>query len=166
MLNIVKGSVSFKHLWTVNGVVHPSYKSACYALGLLTDDSEWIDCLHKASTWATGDHLYYLFAIILAFCEVSDQATVWCAYYEILVKDILSKQRKQFNVPSLELSTRQISNYALSYIDNTLKAYGKSLQEISGMSMSIEGLFKEFGNNLLSKEISYDIYELGQLHES
>jgi hypothetical protein len=49
LLNIVKGPRSFKEIRTVNGVLYPTFKSACYALGLLDDDKEWHETLNHAS---------------------------------------------------------------------------------------------------------------------
>lgn len=40
LLTVVRGPMSFEHLRTVNGVVHPTYRAACVALGLLEDDGE------------------------------------------------------------------------------------------------------------------------------
>ncbi|XP_074347337.1 uncharacterized protein LOC141686186 [Apium graveolens] len=54
LLNFVKWSISFECIRTVNGVTYPTFKAACYALGLLDDDREWVDCLSKAAVWATG----------------------------------------------------------------------------------------------------------------
>ncbi|CAH1433286.1 unnamed protein product [Lactuca virosa] len=39
----VKGPTSFDELRTVNGETHSSFRDACYALGLLDDDKEYID---------------------------------------------------------------------------------------------------------------------------
>jgi hypothetical protein len=41
LLNIVKGPQSFKDIRTVNSVLYPTFKLACYALGLLDDEEEW-----------------------------------------------------------------------------------------------------------------------------
>uniref|UniRef100_A0A453RTU0 Uncharacterized protein n=1 Tax=Aegilops tauschii subsp. strangulata TaxID=200361 RepID=A0A453RTU0_AEGTS len=51
--------------FTVDGVVHPTYKSACYALGLLNDDKEWDDCIKEASHWASAPQMRQLFYTIL-----------------------------------------------------------------------------------------------------
>lgn len=61
LLKFVKGSTSFECIRMVNGVTYPTFKSACYALGLLDDDKEWIDCLTKAANWAGSNELKNLF---------------------------------------------------------------------------------------------------------
>ncbi|XP_015955007.1 uncharacterized protein LOC107479381 [Arachis duranensis] len=65
LLNIQKGCLSYVHLRTVNGVVYGTFKEACYALGLLQDDKEFIDAIIEASTWASGNYLRDLFVVLL-----------------------------------------------------------------------------------------------------
>ena len=45
LLNTVRVSTSFENIRAVNRVLYPTFKAACYALGLLDDDKEWHDCL-------------------------------------------------------------------------------------------------------------------------
>uniref|UniRef100_A0A453HZ06 Uncharacterized protein n=1 Tax=Aegilops tauschii subsp. strangulata TaxID=200361 RepID=A0A453HZ06_AEGTS len=68
----VEGCRSYEDIRTVDGVVHPTYKSACYALGLLNDDKEWNDCIKEASHLAFAPQMHQLFCTILLFCEVTD----------------------------------------------------------------------------------------------
>ena len=79
LLNIVKGPTCFENIRTVNGVVHPTFKAACYALGLLDDDKEWHDCLQEASLWGSNQQLRELFATMLLYCEVVDPLQLWKA---------------------------------------------------------------------------------------
>uniref|UniRef100_A0A453C8K0 Uncharacterized protein n=1 Tax=Aegilops tauschii subsp. strangulata TaxID=200361 RepID=A0A453C8K0_AEGTS len=72
LLNTVKGCRSYEEIRTVDGVVHPTYKSACYALGLLNDDKEGDNCIKEASHWASAPQMRQLFCTILLFCEVTD----------------------------------------------------------------------------------------------
>ncbi len=53
LLNYVKGATSYEHLRTVNGIKHDTFKDACIAMGLLTDDNEWHEALEEASFWAS-----------------------------------------------------------------------------------------------------------------
>lgn len=46
LLNVVKGATSFEDIRTVNGVLHPTFRSACTALGLLGDAKEWEELQH------------------------------------------------------------------------------------------------------------------------
>jgi hypothetical protein len=72
LLNCVKGATSYKHLRTVDGREHDTFKDACIAMGLLADDNEWDQALEEASVWALGQHLCDMFASMLMFCEVTN----------------------------------------------------------------------------------------------
>ncbi|CAG8691731.1 12316_t:CDS:2, partial [Cetraspora pellucida] len=65
LLTSIRGPTSFKHLRTINNIVHPTFKSACIALGLLENDQEWFQCLEEAAILHTRSQLRVLFAIIL-----------------------------------------------------------------------------------------------------
>ena len=54
LLNVIKGPTYFSDLRTINGVTYTTFKEACYALGMLDDDKEWIECIVDASFWASG----------------------------------------------------------------------------------------------------------------
>ncbi len=57
LLNVVKGPRSYDEICTVNGVLYPTYREACFALGLLEGDGEWHQCLREAANWASGGQL-------------------------------------------------------------------------------------------------------------
>jgi hypothetical protein len=48
LLNCVKGATSYKHLRTVDGREHDTFKDACITMGLLTDNNEWHQALEEA----------------------------------------------------------------------------------------------------------------------
>ncbi|XP_074377793.1 uncharacterized protein LOC141719321 [Apium graveolens] len=133
LLNFLKGSTSFECIRTINGVTYPTFKAACYALGLLDDDREWIDCLSEAAVWATGNELRNLFVTMLVFCQVSNVPELWKSHSTILSKEMLYLQRKRFQVPNLHLTQEQIESYALVEIEGIMQKLGKSLKDIDGM---------------------------------
>ena len=57
LLMIVKGAQSYNDLRTYNGTVYQTFKEACAARGLLTDDKEWYDTFTEAANWATAAQL-------------------------------------------------------------------------------------------------------------
>ncbi|XP_071686773.1 uncharacterized protein [Rutidosis leptorrhynchoides] len=77
LLNIVKGPRSFEEIRTVDGTLHPTFKDACFAHGLLNDDKEWTEAISKSRLWATGSQLRDLFVTMLLFCNVSKPLTLW-----------------------------------------------------------------------------------------
>ena len=52
LLTHVEAPTSFEDLLCYNDIVHPTYKAACIARGLLQDDSEWENCLQEATVIA------------------------------------------------------------------------------------------------------------------
>jgi len=81
--------MSFEDIHTIRGVLHPTFKSACMALGLLGDDGEWHAELSKASTWASGVQLRNMFCSMLMFSEIVDPVQLWEAYWAHLADDLL-----------------------------------------------------------------------------
>ena len=98
LLYLVKGCTSFEDIRTVDAFTHPTYKGACYAHGLLDDDSEWIDYLEEASSWVSSYELRHLFVTILTHFQVLDALRLWNTYYEALSEDIAIMQAKRFKV--------------------------------------------------------------------
>ena len=96
LLNIVKGPKSFEDIRAVNGIVYPTFKSACYALRFLDDDKEWINCLKEVAHWATGEQLRALFATILLHCEVSDPSELWKSIANLFYEDLMHKRLSRF----------------------------------------------------------------------
>ncbi|XP_074323219.1 uncharacterized protein LOC141660159 [Apium graveolens] len=165
LLNFVKGSTSFECIRTVNGVTYPTFKVACYALGLLDDDREWVDCLSKAAVWATGNELHNLFVTILIFFHVSNVPELWKTHSQILSEDMLHMQRKRFQFPTLQLTTTQTEAYALVEIESLMHKLGKSLKDIDGMPQPDSSLTQDIGNRLLKEELNYDRADLKILHK-
>ncbi|KAI9084803.1 hypothetical protein K1719_033209 [Acacia pycnantha] len=58
LLTKVRGAKTYTDIRTVNTVVYPTFREACYALGLLDDDKEYIDAIKEASSWASGNYLH------------------------------------------------------------------------------------------------------------
>lgn len=100
LLNKVKGARSFEEIRTVNGILYPKFKDACYALGLLDDDKEYIEAIKESSLWATGASIRKLFVIMLLSSSVATPRTVWDATWEYLSEDVLFKQRRLRKNPS------------------------------------------------------------------
>ncbi|KAM6543032.1 hypothetical protein CsatB_007479 [Cannabis sativa] len=143
LLNFVKGCTSFESIRTVNGVTYSTFKGACYALGLLDDDKEWIDCLTEAAIWTTGNELRHLFVTILIHCQVSDARKLWQSNYTTLSEDIVTLQRKRFRIKDLQLNDIQVEAYTLFEIESIMQKMGKSLKDIDGLPLPNSSLMRE-----------------------
>ncbi|KAF7814740.1 uncharacterized protein G2W53_028709 [Senna tora] len=49
LLTFTKGETCYVDIRTINGVVYPTFKDACYAMGILDDDKEYIEGIVEAS---------------------------------------------------------------------------------------------------------------------
>uniref|UniRef100_A0A453C8N7 Helitron helicase-like domain-containing protein n=2 Tax=Aegilops tauschii subsp. strangulata TaxID=200361 RepID=A0A453C8N7_AEGTS len=143
LLNTVKGCRSYEEIRTVDGVVHPTYKSACYALGLLNDDKEGDNCIKEASHWASAPQMRQLFCTILLFCEVTDPAKLWQTNWELLSEDIQRRQRRILNFQALELNSLQIKSLLLAEIEHLLAKGGKSLKDFPGIPLPDSSILEE-----------------------
>ena len=70
LLTQVCGPTSFEDLQTVDGVLHNSFKAACFHCGLLGDDSEWKQCLNEAKMMQTGLSFSHLTMIIRGWYQL------------------------------------------------------------------------------------------------
>lgn len=104
LLNIQKGCTCYEDIRTVNDVVYPTFKDACYILGLLEDDKEYIDATNEANQRASGDYIRRLFVTLLT-CDCLDRPDhVWESCWPCLSDDILYKHRKLHNNPGMCIS--------------------------------------------------------------
>uniref|UniRef100_A0A2N9HBP6 ATP-dependent DNA helicase n=1 Tax=Fagus sylvatica TaxID=28930 RepID=A0A2N9HBP6_FAGSY len=164
LLNVIKGPRSFQEIRTVNNVLHPTFRSACYALGLLDDDKEWHEALNHASHWASGKQLRELFVTILIFCEVADPYKLWISNWKILCEDIQHRQRTILRYGNLHLDDFQLQNYALCDIEQILIRNGRSLREFESIPYPDTLLLRQSNNRMLQEELDYDRDSLAEEH--
>lgn len=123
LLHVIKGPTSFLDLKTVNCVVHPTFQSACLALGLLEDDAHWDSALEEA---ALSDHpikLRDLFTIMLVHCQLSNPFNLWEKHRNSLSEDI--KRRLELQLDSEELiNMKDVYNRCLILIENGVMSIG------------------------------------------
>ena len=79
----VPGPTSFHHLRIVNGVAHPTFRSACQALNLLENDPHWDVCINDACNTSHPNQIRALFAIILTACSPSSTTELWDIYINL-----------------------------------------------------------------------------------
>ncbi|XP_024010446.1 uncharacterized protein LOC112085463 [Eutrema salsugineum] len=165
LLNIVKGPESFDDLKMVNGVIYSSFREACFALGLLDDDKEYIEGIKEASFWGTGKFLRKLFAIMLLSSSVAVPINVWNATWQILTEDFSYHKRREENDPGLVLTEAQYKNLGLLDIEKYMRRNGRSLSNYKG-EMPVPddiGKYKK-SNHLIRDEKSYDRAKLANDH--
>jgi len=93
LLNHVKGPMSYNEIKTVGNVKYDSFKEACFALGLLEDDKEFIDAINQVAVWGTTAYLRILFVALLISSQFSRPEVVWEKTWQHVSDDVLNRQR-------------------------------------------------------------------------
>ncbi|XP_051165645.1 uncharacterized protein LOC127284299 [Leptopilina boulardi] len=110
LLLTVKGATSFESLRTVNGVVLESFTSACLALGLVEDDTEWIRTIEEATLWMMPHSLRQLFVRILIHCHPVHPDKLWEQFKRHLSEDF----SKINNIEAENMAYRNIKSLLLN----------------------------------------------------
>ncbi|KAL1299164.1 hypothetical protein AAHE18_18G089100 [Arachis hypogaea] len=111
---------------------------ACFALGLLQDDKEFIDAIKEASSWASGSYVRRLFVILLTSNNISRPEYIWDRCWHKLSDDILYRQRAVMNMSELTMSDDEIKQLCLIDIDKILHFYGTTLKDYPHMPLATE----------------------------
>ncbi|XP_057724032.1 uncharacterized protein LOC130939991 [Arachis stenosperma] len=156
LLNIQKGCTSFEDLHTVDGVAHCSFKEACYALGLLQDDKEFIDSIIEASTWASANYVRDLFVMLLISNNIACPDFVCDRCYKELSEDILFEQRRIHHLEDLQLSDEQIMNLTLAKLEDRMQSNGRSLKEFECMPYPLLDDVNVLEDRLVLDELNFD----------
>ena len=91
LLNKVKGPTSFEDIRTINGNVYDTFKDACYAMGLLDDDKEYIDSIRETHSWASASFCRNLFVSLITTDNLYRPENVWKETWNLLSDDLLHK---------------------------------------------------------------------------
>jgi len=122
LLTIAKGAKNFDEIRMFDDTVHPIYKAACLAHGLLEDDGEWNQCLAEAGEMQTGSQLHPLFAHILLHCHPAEPAVLWQQHREKNCNNLQHRLTTHHDIP--EPTNDQIYDYGLYLLDCILLTSG------------------------------------------
>ena len=64
-LTACKGATSFEDIRTVTNIQYPTYREACFAMGFLQDDREFVEATKEENDWGTTNYLRKLFVLML-----------------------------------------------------------------------------------------------------
>ncbi|XP_035843705.1 uncharacterized protein LOC118490286 [Helianthus annuus] len=157
LLNKVKGPKSFEEIRTVNGQVFPTFRDACYAIGLLDDDKEYIEAINEAYYIGSGYYLRNLFATMLASNTLSRPEHVWENTWEYLSDGILYNRQKLLRIKGLSLPEEQIRNVTLLEIKRYLLHNNSSLRRFPSIPQPDSESIYSADNHLIADELGYDV---------
>ena len=98
--------------YVLNGNELPTFREACYAIGLLQDDNEYIEAIEEASHSGSGYYLRSLFARVLMSNTLSRPKFVWRKTWEMLSNGILYTRQIKLKSPGMARST--FNNHIMS----------------------------------------------------
>ncbi len=119
LLTHVVGATCFEDLRTTHRpqtptiVVHPTFKAACLARGLLQDDSEWEQCLSKPTGVQLPRSLRQLFASLLIYNNVTNPGRLWDRHKGALTEDFLHQAHQ---VSGEKASTKEVYIASLPFL--------------------------------------------------
>jgi hypothetical protein len=85
--------------------VHPTFKAACLARGLLLDDAEWDQCLSETAGVQLPRSLRQLLANLLIFNNVTNPGRLWNRHKGAFMEDFLHQARQ---VSGQKASTKEV----------------------------------------------------------
>ncbi|KAF7808150.1 ATP-dependent DNA helicase PIF1 [Senna tora] len=156
LLTFTKGPTCYEDIRTINSFVYPTFKDACYVMGLLDDDKEYIEGIVEDSKWSSGFYLRKLFVTLLIHNTIARPSYVWENTWMHLSDDILLKECHRTGNPDLHLDNEHVKNIALADIENILKLNGRSLANFTPMTMPNKALMRNLENLLINEELNYD----------
>ncbi|XP_076946714.1 uncharacterized protein LOC143618348 [Bidens hawaiensis] len=156
LLNKVKGPKSFDDILTVNGHKYNTFRQACYAAGLLDDDTKYVEGIQEVSHADSDHYLRCLFATMLTSNSLSRPDYVWDKTWEILSDVILYKQRRILKSPDLFLNEDQIKNLTLNEIEKILVRNNHNLRDYKTMPYPDYDSISSSNNRLITEEMDYD----------
>ncbi|XP_035838045.1 uncharacterized protein LOC118485732 [Helianthus annuus] len=166
LLNKVRGPTSFDDIKTVNGHVYDTYRDACYTLGLLDDDSEYVEAIKEASLSGSASYIRNLFCTMLLSSSLSRPEVVWESSWKYMTDDFLYRLQKYHRVTALSIPEHQLKNYALCEIEKFLLRNNSSLRRFQTMPFPDMSSSGSSDSRLIFEERAYDITHLGNLYDS
>ncbi|KAK9062252.1 hypothetical protein SSX86_019438 [Deinandra increscens subsp. villosa] len=152
----VKGPKSFEAIRTVNGHLHDTFKDACYALGLLDDDREYIEAIVEASHHGSGHYLRNLFATLLWSNTLSRPEHVWENSWKTLSDGIVYQRKHNPNTQCSSIDPDQLKNLTLLEIQKILLCNNSSLSNFQSMPFPNDVSILLCDNMLIDEELSYE----------
>ncbi|KAL5177308.1 ATP-dependent DNA helicase PIF1 [Glycine soja] len=161
MLTVCKGPTSFEDLRTVDNVQYPTYKEACFAMGFLQDDKEFIEEIKEAKDWGSTHYIRKLFVLLLLTTTMSKPEQVWDQTWHWMADDIVYNCKKSSTSPVLQLDDRTLQNLVLLEIEELLQANQRSLRDYPSMPYPEDANCPAYlDNSLILAELNYNNQEL------
>ncbi|XP_012858907.1 PREDICTED: uncharacterized protein LOC105978041 [Erythranthe guttata] len=145
----------YDDLRKVEDHVYPTFKDACFALGLLDDDKEYIAGIKEANEWASCDYVRRIFVILLGANNMSRPEYVWECCCKEFAEDIAYRLQQRRTNSCLYVSDDTLRNYALIEIENILQSNNR-LSNFPPLPIPIGSMTDATVNRLVLDDLDYD----------
>ncbi|XP_071725808.1 uncharacterized protein [Rutidosis leptorrhynchoides] len=166
LLNKVKGPTCYEDIRTVNGTLYNTFKEACYAMGLLNDDKEYIASIKETHQWASGEFCRSLFVSLITSDSISCPDRVWKETCNLLSDDLNHECPEQLRSNDPEILKKVLHNIALAKIERQLNSCGSTLRNIPNMPFPDYEFIQQSCNMLIQDELAYDRAALQEEHHT
>ncbi|XP_027174563.1 uncharacterized protein LOC113774200 [Coffea eugenioides] len=139
LLHKIRDGRSFEHVRTIDGVVHPTFKAACAALGLRDDANEWNEALAEASTWR---------------------------HWKSMTDDLQYQIRRDMGNSQIRIEDDELQNLELVELELILNKNCQSLLDFSPMPLPSFENAQFSMNRLVREELDYDFTSEQQLFDN
>jgi hypothetical protein len=152
---VVKGATNYEDIRTYNGIVYQTFKEACAARGLLSNDKEWYNTFEEAANWATSSQLRNLFVIMLTYCEIKDEKEFFYKSWHKMVDDIEKNVALKYYPIKYVPSESEIFDLLFGELESI---FIKNGQQISSYNLPRKSKLQQIDitNRLIQEEINYD----------
>lgn len=112
-------------------MLHPTFRAACIALGLLRHEREWWIAFREITRFATGRQLRALFALALLYGVVGDPRRLWDDFKDDICDDLpVAIADFQRGCPDLRLDySCSHHDYGSFLLARRLREHGRSLEQ-------------------------------------
>ncbi|XP_058723889.1 uncharacterized protein LOC131595540 [Vicia villosa] len=156
MLTVAKGPTCYEDIKKVGGIVRDSFRDACFEMGFLNDDKEYVAAIDEAKNWGSGHFLRKLFVTMLLSGTINRLRHVWQKTWKTLSDGILHQQRQLTNIRDMQLTEAELKNLTLIEIENMLQSNRRSLHEFKDMPYPDAYVTRHIGNRLIYEEHDYN----------
>ncbi|XP_058774322.1 uncharacterized protein LOC131648594 [Vicia villosa] len=155
MLTIVKGPTCYEDIKFVGGKVQDTFRDACFEMGFLNDDKEYVAAIDEAKNWGSGHFLRKLFVTMLLSGTVNRPRHVWEKTWRTLSDSILYQQMQKTNRRAATVSLvpfnfmqpqHQLFDLCSMYFNITTAVASYIYSDVT----------KHVGNRLIYDELDYD----------
>ena len=105
---MVKGPTTYEEIRRIGDVQYLTFREACFAMGFLDDDKEFVGTIREAYQWGSGYFLRRLFVVMFLAGTMNRPRHLWHKTIHWLSDGILREQRLLANNQGIQTSNTYV----------------------------------------------------------